>query len=150
MPNFRRHTLASAAAVRVFVLLSGCASPTENELASDERRTPIAGGQIANKYKSSVLLDVAFPTGPSTCSGALIGPQAAMACTAAVETEIDRHYSRQLEKLAQDRGTAEDDPELADMIERFREDERAHHDAAIAPSNRPARLAQSNRSRQSV
>ncbi|MBT2135219.1 demethoxyubiquinone hydroxylase family protein [Croceibacterium sp. LX-88] len=63
---------------------------------------------------------------------ALIGPEAAMACTAAVETEIDRHYSRQLEKLAQDRGTAEDDPELADMIERFREDERAHHDAAIA------------------
>ncbi|MBO9517938.1 MAG: demethoxyubiquinone hydroxylase family protein [Porphyrobacter sp.] len=63
---------------------------------------------------------------------ALIGPEAAMACTAAVETEIDRHYSRQLEKLAQDKGTAEDDPELADMIERFREDERAHHDAAIA------------------
>ncbi|KRA81513.1 demethoxyubiquinone hydroxylase family protein [Altererythrobacter sp. Root672] len=63
---------------------------------------------------------------------ALIGPEAAMACTAAVETEIDRHYSRQLEELAKDQGTAEDDPELADMIERFREDERAHHDAAIA------------------
>jgi ubiquinone biosynthesis monooxygenase Coq7 len=59
---------------------------------------------------------------------ALIGPEAAMACTAAVEEEIDRHYTRQLDRLRQ-RG---DDPELADMIERFREDERAHRDAALA------------------
>src|SRR5690606_10846553 len=59
---------------------------------------------------------------------ALIGPEAAMACTAAVETEIDLHYTRQLEDL--DR--AGDDPELAGMIERFRDDERAHRDAAFA------------------
>ena len=59
---------------------------------------------------------------------ALIGPEAAMACTAAVEEEIDRHYTRQLDRL-QEQG---DDPELADMIERFREDERAHRDAALA------------------
>ncbi len=59
---------------------------------------------------------------------ALIGPEAAMACTAAVEEEIDRHYTRQLDRL-QEQG---DDPELADLIERFREDERAHRDAALA------------------
>lgn len=59
---------------------------------------------------------------------ALIGPEAAMACTAAVETEIDRHYSAQLDALEQ---TGED-PELAALIEEFREDEREHHDAAIA------------------
>ncbi|RPF71354.1 demethoxyubiquinone hydroxylase family protein [Aurantiacibacter spongiae] len=58
---------------------------------------------------------------------ALIGPEAAMACTAAVEEEIDRHYSAQLETLEADG----DDPELADMIERFREDEREHRDAAL-------------------
>jgi ubiquinone biosynthesis monooxygenase Coq7 len=63
---------------------------------------------------------------------ALIGPEAAMACTAAVEEEIDRHYTRQLDRLEQARGTPEDDPELADMIERFRADERAHRDLAIA------------------
>ena len=51
-----------------------------------------------------------------------------MACTAAVETEIDRHYTRQLEALEKDG----DDPELAATIERFREDERAHRDAALA------------------
>ena len=59
---------------------------------------------------------------------ALIGPKAAMACTAAVETEIDLHYSRQLDRLDE----TDEDPELRDMIERFREDEREHHDAAIA------------------
>jgi ubiquinone biosynthesis monooxygenase Coq7 len=59
---------------------------------------------------------------------ALIGPEAAMACTAAVEQEIDRHYTRQLEELEQDG----DDPELAAMIAEFRDDERAHRDAAIA------------------
>ena len=59
---------------------------------------------------------------------AMIGPEAAMACTAAIETEIDEHYSRQLEKLEKDA----DDPELAAMIARFRDDEREHRDAALA------------------
>ena len=59
---------------------------------------------------------------------ALIGPEAAMACTAAVEEEIDRHYSQQLDELAEHG----DDPELAGMIEEFREDEREHRDAALA------------------
>ena len=59
---------------------------------------------------------------------ALIGPEAAMACTAAVEEEIDRHYSDQLDKLEESGA----DPELADMIARFREDEREHRDAALA------------------
>ena len=31
---------------------------------------------------------------------ALLGPEAAMACTAAVEEEIDKHYSEQLDRLA--------------------------------------------------
>lgn len=59
---------------------------------------------------------------------ALLGPEAAMACTAAVEEEIDKHYSEQLERLAE----SGDDPELAAMIEEFREDEREHRDAALA------------------
>jgi ubiquinone biosynthesis monooxygenase Coq7 len=63
---------------------------------------------------------------------ALLGPEAAMACTAAVEEEIDRHYSQQLAELEAEG----DDPELADLIREFREDERAHHDAAIAISRR--------------
>lgn len=57
---------------------------------------------------------------------ALIGPEAAMACTAAVETEIDRHYTEQLDEL----GDA--DPQLSAMVEKFRDEEREHHDIAIA------------------
>ncbi|NMW32608.1 demethoxyubiquinone hydroxylase family protein [Altererythrobacter sp. RZ02] len=59
---------------------------------------------------------------------ALLGPEAAMACTAAVETEIDKHYSDQLDALAENNA----DPELSEMIEEFREDEREHRDAAFA------------------
>src|SRR5688500_14324690 len=63
---------------------------------------------------------------------ALLGPEAAMACTAAVEEEIDRHYTRQLDRLEEARGTADEDPELIGMIERFRADEREHKHAALA------------------
>jgi len=56
---------------------------------------------------------------------ALIGPQAAMACTAAVEDEIDRHYSDQLRALGSE------EPELAATIGEFQADEREHRDAAI-------------------
>ena len=64
-----------------------------------------------------------FALGAAT---ALIGPEAAMACTAAIEEEIDRHYTAQLDELGSD------DPELAGMIEEFRDDEREHRDAALA------------------
>ena len=59
---------------------------------------------------------------------ALLGPEAAMACTAAVEEEIDRHYSAQLDELE----ASNADPELAAMIAEFRDDEREHRDAALA------------------
>ena len=67
---------------------------------------------------------------------ALLGPEAAMACTAAVEEEIDKHYSEQLDRLAE----TESEPELADMIEQFREEEREHRDAALehGAENAPA------------
>ena len=58
-------------------------------------------------------------------ASALIGPQAAMACTAAVEEEIDRHYTAQLDTLG---GS---DPELGTLIAEFRDDERAHRQTAL-------------------
>ncbi len=64
-----------------------------------------------------------FALGAAT---ALIGPEAAMACTAAIETEIDRHYTAQLDELG------DDDPELGAMIREFRGDEREHLAAALA------------------
>ena len=58
---------------------------------------------------------------------ALLGPEAAMACTAAIEEEIDRHYTDQLDELE----ASGADPELAEMIHRFREEEREHRDKAL-------------------
>lgn len=66
--------------------------------------------------------DVAgFALGAAT---ALMSEEAAMACTDAVETEIDRHYGRQLEELG------DGDPELAADIEEFRAEEVEHRDSA--------------------
>ena len=55
---------------------------------------------------------------------ALMSEEAAMACTDAVETEIDRHYQRQLDELG------DDDPELSADIAEFRAEELEHRDTA--------------------
>lgn len=62
-----------------------------------------------------------FALGAAT---ALMSEQAALACTEAVETEIDRHYSEQLDELA------ESDPELSADIAEFRAEELEHRDTA--------------------
>ena len=55
-----------------------------------------------------------------------MGEKAAMACTAAVETEIDAHYAAQLDEL--ENGV---DDDLRTTIEKFRADEAAHRDTAM-------------------
>ncbi len=65
-------------------------------------------------------------------ASALMSERAAMACTDAVETEIDRHYQQQLDELG------DDDPELAADIAQFREEELEHRDAARAAGSQRA------------
>ncbi|USG61040.1 demethoxyubiquinone hydroxylase family protein [Sneathiella marina] len=55
---------------------------------------------------------------------AMLGKEAAMACTEAVEEVIDEHYQDQLEQL----GNSE--PELKEVIEKFRNEEIEHRDIA--------------------
>jgi len=57
---------------------------------------------------------------------ALLGPEAAMACTAAIETEIDKHYGEQLDELG------DSDPELSEMIAEFQAEEIEHRETALA------------------
>ena len=72
---------------------------------------------------------------------ALIGPEAAMACTVAVEEVIDRHYARQVAALGAD------EQALRATLERFRQDEVAHgkeakrHGAEQTPGYRPLTAA---------
>jgi len=62
-----------------------------------------------------------FALGAAT---ALMSERAAMACTDAIETEIDRHYSKQLAELG------DSDPELAADIKAFRAEELEHRETA--------------------
>ena len=60
---------------------------------------------------------------------ALMGEKAAMACTAAVEEVIEEHYAKQAAALAQN---GESGASLKATIEKFRADEIAHRDTALA------------------
>lgn len=57
---------------------------------------------------------------------AAIGPEAAMACTVAIETEIERHYGEQREQLG------DLDPELSETIAEFQAEEIEHKATALA------------------
>jgi 3-demethoxyubiquinol 3-hydroxylase len=70
-----------------------------------------------------------FALGAST---ALMGEKAAHACTEAVESVIERHYAEQIEEL---RPRA---PALAEELSRYRDDELAHRDHAVAEGAREA------------
>jgi ubiquinone biosynthesis monooxygenase Coq7 len=64
-----------------------------------------------------------FALGAAT---ALMSEKAGLACTDAIETEIDRHYQHQLDELG------DDDPVLSRDIAEFRADEVEHRDTARA------------------
>ena len=63
---------------------------------------------------------------------ALLGPQAAMACTEAVESVIDEHYAAQAQALG------EDEADLRATIEEFRAEEAQHRDTAVELGAREA------------
>jgi 3-demethoxyubiquinol 3-hydroxylase len=63
-----------------------------------------------------------FALGATT---ALLGPRAAMACTVAVEEVIDEHYAGQVAKLG------DDEEDLRNVCERFRQDEIEHRDTGL-------------------
>ena len=70
-----------------------------------------------------------FAVGAGT---ALLGEKAAHACTEAVETVIEEHYAGQVAELS------ERDPELAAELAKFRDEELAHRDLAVAEGAREA------------
>ncbi len=110
----------------------GDRTPTARTIAGmanqEEHHRSFFDAMIAKRSVRPTLLqpfwDVAgFGLGVVT---AALGPQAAMACTAAIETEIDLHYQQQLAQLG------DEDPELRDAVARFRDEEIEHRDTAIA------------------
>lgn len=59
---------------------------------------------------------------------ALLGSQAAMACTVAVESVIVEHYNDQLRTLMNNQN---ENKELIEVIQKFRDDEQEHHDTGL-------------------
>lgn len=95
--------------------------------AQEERHRAFFDAMIARRGVRPTALQpfwnvAGFALGAVT---AAIGPNAAMACTAAVETEIDRHYKAQLDELG------DSDPELKAAVSQFRDEELEHLDTAI-------------------
>jgi ubiquinone biosynthesis monooxygenase Coq7 len=108
------------------------ASPTAklvSRMAAQERRhlnrfnTLISERRIRPTALQPFWHAAGFALGAAT---ALMSERAAMACTDAVETEIDRHYAQQLRELG------DEDPELAADILDFQAEELEHRDTARA------------------
>jgi 3-demethoxyubiquinol 3-hydroxylase len=96
--------------------------------AQEERHRKTFDAMIAQRGVRPTLLQpiwnvAGYGLGMAT---ALIGPEAAMACTAAIETEIDIHYGEQLDAIG------DSDRELSDAITDFRADEVEHKATAMA------------------
>ena len=60
---------------------------------------------------------------------ALLGKEAAMACTVAVEASITEHYNDQIRELAN--SDKEAHRELIETITKFRDEEQEHHDIGL-------------------
>ena len=97
------------------------------EAQEDEHLARFDAILIQRRVRPSLLAPLwraaGFGLGAAT---ALIGESAAHACTEAVETVIEGHYAAQIAEIE----TAE--PALAAELARFRDDELAHRDAAVA------------------
>jgi ubiquinone biosynthesis monooxygenase Coq7 len=121
-------------AVRIYqgqlaVLGRGRAGPVIAEMAAKEREHLARFEDLipARRVRPTVLQPVwhvaGFALGAAT---AMLGEKAAMACTVAVEEVIDEHYARQVERLG------DEDRDLRELCERYRQDELDHRETALA------------------
>ena len=120
-------------AVRIYegqlrVLGAAPAGPVIRHMAAQEREhlKSFERLMLDRRARPSALLPLWRIAGYALGAGtALLGPEAAMACTVAIEDVIDGHYARQAEALGRD------EPELVRALARFRADEGAHRQAAL-------------------
>ena len=82
---------------------------------------------VERQVRPTALTPVWYLMGFALGAGtALMGKKAAMACTVAVEEVIDEHYAKQQAKLGE-----EQDPELASLVTKCREEELEHRQAGL-------------------
>jgi ubiquinone biosynthesis monooxygenase Coq7 len=111
------------------VLGKTASAPVLREMAEQEREhlEVFSGMLVERRVRPTALMPLWHVAGYALgAATALLGEKAAMACTVAVESVIDEHYAKQESTL----GARE--PELKAVIEKFRADEKEHHDTALS------------------
>lgn len=111
------------------------AAPVIEQMAEKEREHLATFNELLprRRVRPSLLQPLWHVAGFALGAGsALLGPKAAMACTVAVEEVIDEHYAKQVALLG------DDEKELRDLCERYREDEVEHGEEALAQGARQA------------
>lgn len=108
--------------------------PMLQEMLDQEKKhiTVMDRLQVQHRVRPTILTEVArvagFGLGAAT---ALMGKEAAMACTEAVETVIGEHYDDQLKEMESLPSDHPSVPLLRDVIREFRDDELEHLDTAV-------------------
>jgi len=94
--------------------------------------------QLQHRVRPTILWEVAQVAGYGLgVATALMGKEAAMACTEAVETVIGEHYQDQLKAL-EDFPDHPSLPLLREVIKEFRDDELEHLDTAVVHNSQRA------------
>ncbi len=126
------------------VLGRDAVAPVIREMAEAERKHLAAFDKllVERRVRPTVLAPFWHVAGFALGAGsALMGPRAAMACTAAVEEVIEQHYAAQVEKLG------DDEAELRQTLVEFGAEETRHkeiglaHEAEQAPGFEPLSAA---------
>jgi 3-demethoxyubiquinol 3-hydroxylase len=104
------------------------AAPIREMLAQERDHLAAFTGLVgARRVRPTALLPLWHVAGFALgAASALLGARAAMACTVAVEEVIDTHYAGQAAALG------EDEAELRQTLEEYRNDEIGHRDTALA------------------
>ena len=122
------------------VLGRDAVAPVIREMAEAERQHLAAFDKllVERRVRPTVMVPFWHVAGFALGAGsALMGPRAAMACTAAVEEVIEQHYAAQVEKLG------DDEAELRQTLSEFGAEETRHkeiglaHEAEQAPGFEP-------------
>ncbi|MCB2102746.1 MAG: demethoxyubiquinone hydroxylase family protein [Rhodobacterales bacterium] len=120
-------------AVRIYegqlaVLGKSAAGPVIRHMAEQERKhlSTFNGLVAQRRVRPTALLPLWHLAGFALGAGtALLGEKAAMACTVAVEEVIDEHYAGQVAALD------DDEADLRDTCETFRQEEVEHRDTGL-------------------
>jgi len=82
------------------------------------------------RVRPTALLPIWHVAGYALGAGsALLGKEAAMACTVAVESSITEHYNKQIRELSMEYPVKHE--QLIKTISKFRDDEQEHHDTGL-------------------